>query len=72
MKVFSIYLDDTKGHLILCGETKKESLEYFHTQLGECNLDEVMLRGVQIDVYEEPTLLTTHTKPCVISYCINL
>ncbi len=72
MTVFSIYLDDTKGHILINAENKEEALEYFNTSESSPIIEQgIDLENISVDIYKEEHLFTDLKKTFIISYMIS-
>lgn len=70
MKVFSIYINETEGHLIVCATSEEEALQFVKAD-EDSPLFERDLTGQAVDIYEERNLCTPLTDPTLISWMIN-
>ena len=70
MKVFSIYINNTDGHITACANDQDE-VNKLIMEDEDSPLFERDLSGVTVDIYEEDTLQTTHTEPTLINWMIN-
>lgn len=70
MKVFSIYINDTEGHLTVCANSVEEVMDLIEND-EDSPLFDRDLSNETVDIYEEDTLQTTHTEPTIINWMIN-